>query len=382
MQLTKEITEKKSGGVRRWFKICPVRHLTLLAGLLFIIAFAALRSNTALMEGISNAIARPYHALAGRVFSGVNFPVAELLYAVVIILALAYLIRAAILLARGDARIKRAYLSVITVLSAIIFLYALLCLLWGVCYYADSFSDKSGISAEPVSTEKLAEVTAYFADAANAYAPFVGRDDSGSFSEDEEEIFTRSLTLFREVESEFPCLAGPELRPKSLYFSYIMSYMNFTGFFFPFTGEIILNTDSPQSFLPATIAHELAHQRGVPAEDEANFVGILACMKSGDAVFCYSAALMAYTYLSNALHEADPDAWREVYAALDEDVRNDLNENRTFWSSHDTKAAKASEAVYTGFLQGYGQELGVQSYGACVDLLVAYYCDAAEALAR
>ena len=28
------------------------------------------------------------------------------------------------------------------------------------------------------------------------------------------------------------------------------------------------------------------------------------------------------------------------------------------------------EKVYTAFLQGYGQTLGMRSYGACVDLLV------------
>ena len=31
-----------------------------------------------------------------------------------------------------------------------------------------------------------------------------------------------------------------------------------------------------------------------------------------------------------------------------------------------------------GFLQSYSQELGLRSYGACVDLLVNYYADAAR----
>ena len=43
--------------------------------------------------------------------------------------------------------------------------------------------------------------------------------------------------------------------------------------------------------------------------------------------------------------------------------------------------SKASDAVYEGFLYSYGQTLGLKSYGACVDMLVAYYeADAREAV--
>ena len=44
------------------------------------------------------------------------------------------------------------------------------------------------------------------------------------------------------------------------------------------------------------------------------------------------------------------------------------------------QVAEAAEAVYTGFLQSYGQQLGMQSYGACVDLLVADYVEQKEKL--
>ena len=39
---------------------------------------------------------------------------------------------------------------------------------------------------------------------------------------------------------------------------------------------------------------------------------------------------------------------------------------------------KASNTVYEGFLQSYDQELGLKSYGACVDLLVNYYYEAGQ----
>ena len=37
-------------------------------------------------------------------------------------------------------------------------------------------------------------------------------------------------------------------------------------------------------------------------------------------------------------------------------------------------AADLAESTYTAFLESYGQDLGMASYGACVDRLVARYC--------
>ena len=132
--------------------------------------------------------------------------------------------------------------------------------------------------------------------------------------------------------------------------------------------------DSPAFMLPSTVAHELAHQRGVAKEQEANFAAVLASMESGDATYVYSAAMMAYIYLGNALYDADREAWESVSSTLCDAVRHDFAEQREYWEKYeDTPVSKASDAVYEGFLHSYGQTLGLRSYGACVDLLVAYY---------
>ncbi len=158
-----------------------------------------------------------------------------------------------------------------------------------------------------------------------------------------------------------------------------MSRIEFTGFFFPFTGEANLNMDSPAFLLPSTVAHELAHQRGVAKEQEANFVAVLACMENGDPDYVYSAALLAYTHLSNALYSADPEAWQRVYSTLSTPVLQDLKENRDYWRGFRTPVQAVSNTVYEGFLQSYDQQLGLKSYGACVDLLVNYYDETASA---
>ena len=80
-----------------------------------------------------------------------------------------------------------------------------------------------------------------------------------------------------------------------------MSAANFTGYIFPPLGESTLNVDCPAVFLPVTIAHEFAHQRGVAAEQEANFVGIAACVDSDKPEYVYSGYLVGYLHLADAL---------------------------------------------------------------------------------
>ena len=65
-----------------------------------------------------------------------------------------------------------------------------------------------------------------------------------------------------------------------------------------------------------------------------------------------------------------------MYTSLSESVRADLRTNNAYWAQFETKAADVSEKVYESFLQTYGDDRGMQSYGACVDLLTVYYLDA------
>ena len=257
-------------------------------------------------------------------------------------------------------------------------LFGLFSLWWGVFYYSDSFVSQSGLTRRPISNAELESVTAYFGSVANEYSSEVERDGRGIFTADLDELFDQSPTLYHPAEELFPCLTGPELRAKPVVFSRIMSYINNTGFFFPYTAEANVNVDCTMALLPATIAHELAHQRGVAREDEANFAAVAACMASGDDAYTYSGALMAYVYLGNALHDSDYEAWLRVYDSLNEDVHRDLRDHNAYWDRFDTKAAEVSDKVYEGFLKTYGDDRGMRSYDACVDLLVLYYLDKTE----
>ena len=362
------------------YRLSPAGHIVAAVSAVLIILHLLTRGNRPLMVWASERLVQPVHRALAALNSHLPFSVAEALIGLAAAAVIAYIIYILISMLRGGGRLKRLYAAVINLLAAGLAVYAGFCMLWGVYYYGDDFMTRSALENENISVEQLEAVTRYFAERSNEYAEQVPRDEDGNYIADRAAILARSDEVYENIERELPCLAGPAVRAKGVYFSRLMSYTDFTGFFFPFTAEANVNTDFPPALFASTVAHELAHQRGVAKEQEANFVAVLASLAYGDTEYCYSACLLAYTHLGNALYSADYEAWKSIYLSLSEDVRRDFAANREYWAQFETPVQKVSNTVYEGFLYSYDQDMGLKSYGACVDLLVnCFYGQAAAA---
>lgn len=374
-----EKIRNKKINLKSFYKLCPVSHTLGLISALVIIFHLLTRDNKALMVSMSENFVQPAHRALSHFFSHFEFSASEIIIYLAAVFVAGYVIWAIVRLVRGKERLKTLYKTLMCLLSFGLLVYALFCMLWGVYYYGDDFQTKSGLKAEKISVEQLETVTEYFAAMANEYSFKVQRDGSGVYTADREEILDKSPEVYENISKDFPALEAEPLRAKPFRFSKILSYTDFTGFFFPFTAEANVNTDFPPSLFPSTVAHELAHQRGVAKEQEANFCAVISSLAYGDPDYMYSAALLAYTHLGNALHGADYEAWERIYRTLNDNVLRDFAANREYWKQFETPARKAMNTVYEGFLKSYDQKLGLKSYGACVDLLVNCYYDEAEA---
>ena len=364
--------------MRRFFQAYQKRHLWLLADLALLAAFLLARHQKAWMNALADHVTTPLKTALGRLWGAVPFSVMEVLYTLAVEVAIGYILWSVISVVRTRGhRGRRAYGAALGAACTALTVYLAFCLLWGVNYWTDSFQDRSGIHGEAVSLEELTAVTAWFADRLIETADAVPRDGNGLFAVSTEDILADYAMVYDEAEALFPFLEFESQPPKAMFYSKFMSAMNFTGVYCPFTGETNLNVDAPACLLPATVAHELAHQRSIASEQECNFLAILAFTTCGDPVYAYSGWLMGYIHLGNALYAADREAWRAVRDSLPEAVLADLADNNAYWAQYKGAAAAAGQKVYDTVLRAYGEADGIRSYGTVVDLLTVYYRDAA-----
>ena len=350
-------------------------HIWLLADLGLLAAYFLCRGNRAWMNALADQVTGPFRETVGRLCFHTHVSVMEVLYVLLVLAGIGYLVWsvAAVVRAKGR-RGHRAYSAVLGAVCAGLAIYAGFCLLWGINYWTDSFQDKSGIRAQPVAQEDLLDVTVYFARQLSKAADGVPRDENGVFAVPREEILEKSVSAYDELEKQFPFLEFADTGVKAMAFSRLMSIIDFTGFYCPYTGEPNVNVDSPACLLPSTAAHEMAHQRGIASEQECNFLAVLASTTCGDAAYAYAGWLMGYIHLGNALYRVDPDTYWAIRDQLPDGVQADLAYNNAYWDQfRDTVVQKASNEVYDKVLKVYGDENGIQSYGTVVDLLVAYY---------
>ena len=350
----------------------------LILPLLLLGLFHLLKGNRGVMDFWVFRVMAPVEQCLGRIWSVVPCSGMELFIAAFLAGNAVWLVRAVVLTIRK--REGRALIRRLIALGAVwLWLWCGVCWLWNVAYYAASFTERSGLETEPYSVETLAAVTEYFAQSAAWLSSKVPRDEEGHFALTPGESFDRGVTVYENLAREFTCLYMKSVRAKPILFSRLQSILGFTGMYFPFTGEANVNIDAPACLIPATVAHEMAHQRMVASELEANFVGIAACTTCNDVVFQYSGYLMGLIQLCNALYPVDPDAWYDIAGRyFTPELSTDWSDNNSYWQALESPVEDAAGDVYDSFLKGNDQELGMRSYGACVDLIVAYYGEWAE----
>jgi hypothetical protein len=183
------------------------------------------------------------------------------------------------------------------------------------------------------------------------------------------------IEAYDKFADEYGVVNNFKSRLKPVMLSKAMSYTHITGVYSFFTGEANINVDFPDYTIPFTAAHELAHQRGIARENEANMVAFLVCINSDDAYIRYSAYVNMYEYVTNALYSADNSLYVKAVGILDYRIRAEQVAYNQFFKQYAySVSSKVSGAVNDTYLKSQGTE-GRVSYGMVVDLTVAYLKD-------
>ena len=346
--------------------------LAFLPGVLAVALYLIAPRSKAFSEWYAEKIYPLWVGSMGRLTGIFPFSVNEIAIYILILLGFFWLIRDIVRIIRR--REKKGWLSrwlrtTAAVAGCLGLMFMIGC---GINYNGRTFAQKYNMDISGGSKEELAEIVRLMVREVNALADQVPRDADGLCIM-EDTLLDDATAAMRNLASDYQGLDGYYPHAKPVLWSRYLSMENITGVHSPFTSEAQYNNDVIPYGIPHTICHELSHLKGFMREDEANFVGFLACIRSERPVFRYSGYLLGYIYAGNALYGADLDLWREATAGLDAAAIYDLTKNTEYWGRYKTKLAEIKEASNDTYLKINHQEDGVKSYGRVVDLMIGYY---------
>ena len=250
---------------------------------------------------------------------------------------------------------------------------------FGAGYHTTSLDKKLGLEKSSVSSTDLRQTADILTELVNAEAENIdfGDSDFSVMPYSLKEMNDKLISAYGKACELYSFIPKLYSRVKPVAMSELMSYTHITGVYSFFTGEANINVAFPDYTIPFTAAHELAHQRGIAREDEANFVAFLVCTLSDDSYIRYSGYLNLLEYVTSAYYRADTSKDKAEYTALrrslDEKIRLEQAAYSEFFDKYrDSIASEVSSAVNDTYLQLQGTP-GEISYGMVVDLAVAYY---------
>ena len=252
-----------------------------------------------------------------------------------------------------------------------------------VLYHCSSFSEMYMPGSErEYKVRELALVRDHVVRQCNELAEQMERDENGYivYRGDMERLAVAQMERLGE---EYPLFDGYYPDPKALTFSGFFSQQYIMGYYFPFSMEANYNGTMYIANVPATICHELSHVKGFIYEDDANFVGYLACISSEDAFFRYSGYLSVLDYLNRDLYESLGNS-REIYLTYERCSPLVEHDNifltKEAWEEVESRAIfntemvkQTSRSFLETNLQVNGIEEGIASYGDVVQMLLEYY---------
>lgn len=172
---------------------------------------------------------------------------------------------------------------------------------------------------------------------------------------------------------EFSLLPHGEFAPpKPVYSSEVLTRLGISGIYSPFTAEPNYNADIPDFQMPFTIAHEMAHQRGVARESEANFVAYVVCVNSRDPFVRYSGNRNGLGVLSE-LYKVEPEKAKELAKQLGTGYRDDSRRAALFWAKASGAAGALSQRMNDLYLRANRVKAGVADYSNSTTLIIAYH---------
>ncbi len=269
-----------------------------------------------------------------------------------------------------------AWRCIISLLSCMGLIFGCLYINFAPGYHTTPLEERLGMECEQIGVKELSDTAKILLEQANAISENLQYADTGFsvMNMDTDELSRELNEAYGKVCSQYGFIQNMKSRVKPVMLSEPLTYTHIAGIYTFFTGEANLNMNFPDYTLPFSAAHEMAHQRGIAREEEANFVAFLVCINSDNDYIKYSGYVSVYEYVASALYSTDAEEYSSVISDMNRQLRSELVAYSTFFEKYrDSTASDVSGAVNDTYLKQNGQQAGSQSYELVVELAVAYF---------
>lgn len=236
---------------------------------------------------------------------------------------------------------------------------------------------------KPVYTKKnIAVLRDFLVERCNELALQIERDEMGN-AVYQGDLIAESVKAMEHLGEKYEQLSGFYVTPKYLSASEFFSQQYIQGYYFPFSLEANINSMMHISNVAPTVCHELSHTKGFIYEDDANFIGFLACIESDDVFLQYCGYLSVLNYVNNDFYKSidnNRNVYKKHVRISDLVAEDNIFLSKEDWETVEKKAVvktetvkKVSNTLMETSLKLNGVEEGMQQYDEVVNLLLDYY---------
>jgi uncharacterized protein (UPF0333 family) len=241
-------------------------------------------------------------------------------------------------------------------------------LFWGMNYFRPSAAERLNLRDTSFTTADLKAVTKLLIDSANASR---ARVTAADMAQTNSAIYHTAVQAVSSLSADSVNFRSyhPDIKPSLL--TFLLNYIGTSGYYNPFTSEAQINYQMPIFNRPFVACHEMSHQMGYGAEDEADFAGFVVAIRSRDRLLRYSAYHLAVSEFMYSLGRRDTLAHKELKALLSKKVHQDYVIEHNYWLSYENKLGAISSVFYDNFLKANNQPQGLETYNRMVLLVMA-----------
>lgn len=307
-----------------------------------------------MQAGYAKYVFRPYQSARNMLFGYVPFSLGDLLYFAGALVLIALFIRWFYFFIRFRTHKNYLVASLINTLNTFSIIYLLFFIGWGGNYYRQSLTKYWALgTADSNQKMSIATFDDFLIERLNDLAP---NYTAVPFPQ----VNQRAIAYYNQLTDRQTRHTGLKAKP-SIY-GYFMQYLAIQGYYNPFTGEAQVNRFLPSYMLPFVVCHEMAHQSGIAAEDDANLMSYALCISSGDKDFSYSAYLNIWLYTHSRMRLEDTGAANQLLTKLNPVSQLQVDTLRAIRRRYRSNLSVVSMAMYDEYLKLHDQRGGVDSY--------------------